>query len=228
MIKAGGCELLMNENKNGDILIHHVYFGDSGRPSFNDRFALMIKECMLLNIGAEFGIGGLFNVAREEVQREIYAQWEEFSPALASAMESLQKHQHHVLHAAIIAKAPTHVICDIISRFQFTILEIDHLARYPIEVAFQTNLGWSEGLQLIVEATAREQLHPSIIYSAARHGLKWTYQMNKLLLAETNKDETINGNDSSTGLRLFMVAAMGDCHDLSSIYGIMKLSPEIL
>ena len=45
-------------------------------------------------------------------------------------------------------------------------------------------------------------------------------------LVEANVDEILNGHDSSTGLRAFMVAAMGDYHDLSGIYGIMRMSPE--
>ena len=45
-------------------------------------------------------------------------------------------------------------------------------------------------------------------------------------LAEANVDEILNGCDTSTGLRVFMVAAMGDHHDLSGIYGMMRMSPQ--
>ena len=44
---------------------------------------------------------------------------------------------------------------------------------------------------------------------------------------EANTDEVMDGYDSFTGLHLFMVAAMGSCHDLSAIYGMMKMSPEM-
>ena len=45
-------------------------------------------------------------------------------------------------------------------------------------------------------------------------------------LAEANVDEICNGYGSSTGLRVFMVAAVGDYHDLSGIYSMMRMSPE--
>ena len=43
---------------------------------------------------------------------------------------------------------------------------------------------------------------------------------------EADVDEIMNGHDSLTGLRLFMVAAMGEYNDLSSIYAMMKMNPE--
>ena len=46
-------------------------------------------------------------------------------------------------------------------------------------------------------------------------------------LAEANVYEIANGYDGLTGLRLFMIAAMDNRHDLSAIYGMMKMSPEI-
>ena len=37
----------------------------------------------------------------------------------------------------------------------------------------------------------------------------------------------MNRYDDSTGLRtMFMIAAMGDNNDLSSVYGMMKMGPE--
>ena len=46
-------------------------------------------------------------------------------------------------------------------------------------------------------------------------------------LAEANVDEIVNGHDALTGLQLFMIAAMGDYYDLSAIYGMMKMKPEM-
>ena len=45
-------------------------------------------------------------------------------------------------------------------------------------------------------------------------------------LAEANVDVVMNGNCVLTGLRLFMVAAMDNCHDLSGVYGLMRMGPE--
>ena len=128
----------------------------------------------MANVGGEFGIGGLFNVARQEVQHYIYGRWKEFLPALKSTMKLLQDHQPPLLHAAIIAKALIHIICEIIILFENSILNTDRMGRYPIEIAFQNRLDWSEGLEQIVEAAAglAHRQHSRIIKPAAQYGLK--------------------------------------------------------
>ena len=233
LIAVGGRELLMCEDANGDNALHYGYFYCHSCHSHNGSFTLMIKEFLIkeyimANIGGEFGIGGLFHVARQEVQGIIYEKWqEEISPALESVIESLQGYQPPILHAAIIAKAPSHVICDIIDRFEYSILKVDSLNRFPIEVAFQESLAWHDGSEQIVEATAiAQQQHTSVIQLTAQYGLKWKCQMKEL--AEANGDEVMNRYDSSTGLRLFMIAAMGNNNDLSSVYGMMKMGPEAI
>ena len=130
-----------------------------------------------------------------------------------------------ILHAAILAKAPLHVIQDIVNRFDYTLLKVDSLNRIPIEIAIDKCLGWSEGMQDIVEATTLVQQQRSSIYVAAKYGLRWSNGMKEL--AEENVDEIMNGNDSSTGLRLFMYAAMSSSRcDLSVIYGMMRMGPD--
>ena len=105
-------------------------------------------------------------------------------------------------------------------------MKVDSLGRYPIEVALEEGLEYSKGLKEVVEATAMaRQQQPRIIHSAAQYGLKWRYHMKEL--AEAYTDEIVNGCDGLTGLHLFMVAAMGECYDLSAIYGMMKMSPML-
>ena len=228
LIRLGGRELLMMKNTYGDIALHTAYFSKYWNLSvaqFSTKFTLLVKEYISTNIGGEFGIGGLFNVARQEVQERIYEKWDEILPVLESITESLQEWQTPFLHAAIITRAPSRIIQDIITQLEYSVLNTDSLNRYPIQVAFEECLGWSEGLQEIIEATAAAQQQDSSIYTAAKYGLKWRHHMKKL--AEANVNEMmINGYDGLTGLHLFMVAAMGDCHDLSAIYGIMRMSPD--
>ena len=65
----------------------------------------------------------------------------------------------------------------------------------------------------------------SLLHLAIKNGLKWSIATN---LVESNVDYAVYGHDCSTGLRLFMIAAMGDNYfsDLSSIYGLMRMSPS--
>ena len=228
LIEVGGKDLLVEKNKDGDIALHYGYFSDrfsSNNDHFSDAFAFIIKQCILANIGGEFGIGGLFGCARQEVQNMIYEKWEQLSPALESTMMSLEEEQRPpILHAALLADASLHIIRDIINRFGCSVLKVDSLNRIPIEIAIDKCLSLVKGMQEIVNAMALEQHQSSSIYVVAKYGLKWSNHMKEL--AETSVDEIVNGFDCLTGLRLFMVAAMGDKCDLSTIYGVMKMSPE--
>merc|ERR1712130_224335 len=195
--------------------------GGLRRVILDDVFGLLLKECILGGIGGEFGIGGLFTT-QTEVQNKIYQEWDQLSPYLNSVIQSLEdQHWPLILHAAIIAKAPLIIIQNIINQCPYSILKTDSLDRYPIVVAMEESLEWSEGLQQIVEATAIAlQQYPSI-YTAAQYGLKWTHHMNEL--AKTSSEEVMDGHDRLTGLRLFMVAAMGKYHDLNGTYSMMRM-----
>ena len=65
-----------------------------------------------------------------------------------------------------------------------------------------------------------------VIYVAAQYGLKWNNNGMMRELTESNREEVVYGIDEATSLRLFMLAAMGNCSDLSTIYGMMRLSPQ--
>ena len=167
------------------------------------------------------------SVRRQDKQQEkIYDRhWKNLLPILESVVDSLPEHQRPpILHAAILANAPLRIIKDIINCFEFSILQTDSLKRIPLVVALEEGLEWDEGLQLVLEATSVAQKQ-CIIFTAAQYGLKWINDMKEL--AETNAAEVMSGCDSLTGLRLFMVAAMGDNHDLSAIYGMMRMSPPV-
>ena len=214
LLEMGGRELLNMEN---------TWFYSEflcSQYNHNDISILYVRECILADVGGEFGIGGLFN--NVDSAREI---WREVLPILESVVDSLQEHQKPpILHAAILAKAPLHIIKDIINHFEFSILQTDSLIRCPLVIALEEGLEWNKGLQQIIRATAIAQHQHNSIYTAAQYGLKWTSHMKEL--AEGNGDEMMNGYDSLTGLRVFMMAALGDYLDLSSIYGMMRMSPD--
>ena len=237
LIEVGGRDMLTHEDDYGRTALHHGYFLSGYQQStllYDDAFAFLVKESILADVGQEFGIGGLFNVADEDVQKIIHDRWENLSPALISAFESLDEQQRPpILHAAIHARAPPHVFDGIISDFEYSVLKTDSSGLYPIVVAIWNTLGWdegclgwNEGLQKVVEATAVAQQQTKSIYTAAQYGLQWTNHMKEL--AEENADEVINGRDDLTGLPLFIIAAMGKYYDLSSIYGIVRMSPETI
>ena len=134
---------------------------------------------------------------------------------MKSAIESLpDQQQPPIFHPAILSRAPLHAIHNIVNQFEYSTLKRDSLDRYPIEAALELGINWNEGFPQIVEATVSaivQQQHPRILYSAAQYRLKWGQHMKEL--AEADVVEVMNGYDSLTGLRLFMVAAVGKNHD---------------
>ena len=215
----------MEKNNDGDTVLHKI-FRHTNLPS---SFDLILKESLQANIGGEFGLGGLFHTAREDIQSKIIDRWEEFLPDLQTVITELEQMQTEppILHAAILANAPLRIITSIIENFHFSILKQDSLNRLPIQVAVLVDLEWNSGMREIIEATAARQHQPSI-YVAARYGLKWNNGMSEL--AKSNANEVLDGIDDITGLRLFMLAAAGDVGgwsiDLSSVYGMMRMSPN--
>lgn len=206
----------------------------------------MIKEGLLTELGGEFGITGLFSCNDEEnnlspsqynsacgMQEKIYSKWENYiAPSLESVIVSLEHKKVLILHATIMVKALQHAINDTINRFD-CILSKDSLGRYPIHVAVEIDLGedneiMKQVMSIILEATAAAQQRP-VIYVATEYGLKWNICVKELV--ESNIEEVVDSYDGLTGLRLFMLAAMGSkeggCCDLNSIYGLMRMSPEI-
>ena len=234
LIEIGGRELLMANDRNEQSALH-IFFTKRNSPGLLSQFSnnhfeqniitftSLLKECIIAGIGGESGIGGLFNVTSQLVQHRIYEKWDQLLPVLVSITELLQEHQTPILHAAIIAKAPSRILQSIINHFEYAILTTDSSNRYPIQAAVEGGLVWSNGLQEIIEATALAQQQYPSIYTAAQYGLKWSHHMKELV--EANVNEMMSGCDRLTGLHLFMIAAMGDCHDLSAIFGMMRMNP---
>merc|ERR1712038_5455 len=92
------------------------------------------------------------------------------------------------------------------------------------ELVMKTNNdGDTAPLEAIVAASQHQS---SIFYNLAKEGLTWGNHMKEL--TEAHIEEIVNGCERSLGLRTFMVAAMGEENDLSSIYGMMSMSPEMI
>ena len=229
LINIGG-QAIVNERNNDGLHALHCFYTHRHHEehiTFGDAFMLILQAGITAEIGGEFGIGGLFNVLPsndDEVQKKVYDEWENLASSLEKVVATPQWRQSPLLHAAIVAKAPRHVIIDITNRFQCVLMK-DSLNRYPIDVAVQQGLEWNGGMQELMEATASAQQRP-IIFLAAQYGLKWRNHMSEIVDSHL-KEEMKKDIDEVTGLHLFMLAAMGNNSDLSSIYGIMRKCPYL-
>ena len=229
LIEFVGKELLLKKNHYGNYALFSFYvryrfYGEiEEQTTFaRDTFIFVIQEYIEEQVGGEFAIGGLFNSARDDVQNYIYGKWEKYSPSLQRAISELQS-TPPLLHAAIIAKAPRRIIANITDCFDCIHIR-DSLGRNPIDVAVEEDLEWNKGMQDVIEAmAAKEQC--STTHITAKYGLPWKICMRHQLI-NSNTEEVINGTDRTTGLCLFMLAAMGDKSDLSVIYYMMKMNPN--
>ena len=241
IVEIGGRDLITTKC-NHKTPLTYGYFDRFSCSQFDDRFEFIMKESILAQVGGEFGIGGLFNIAvsygeewtlrdffapysQDEwnLQNRIVQRWKEFAPVLETIFASLEQ-QPPILHAAIIFRVPHHIITDIIQRFDCLWIK-DSLNRNAIDVAVEEGLGWDDEIKNMIE-TAAAARPCSFIYEASRHGLKWRSHMQEVV--NSNLIEAVSGHDALTGLRMFMLAATGDgSSDLSSIYGMMRMSPEI-
>ena len=132
-----------------------------------------------------------------------------------------------ILHAAIIAKAPSNIIQDIIKYFPQSVTFQDSKGRYGIDVAVKEGLKWDDGLKLIVEQLANQQ-GQTVMNVASYYGVEWDDGMEQVV--EENQEQ-IGVMDDVTNLYPLMLAAVGhttrNC-DLSTVYNLIKRSSHLV
>lgn len=224
LIEVGGSELLQCQDSDGWTALLSPYCSSRccyTKP-FGTMFQYMFREYMEANIGGEFSIGGLFNNSSSQSnQDKIFSRWDEWFPLI---IESLLERHQNILHAAILARAPIRIIHDICTVLD-CILTQDSKGRYPIDVAAELGLTWNEGMGILVEQMAQKQ-NTSLLYVGAKYGVKWDDKMKDI--AKSNINEVETGYDSMTGLSAFMLAAAGECSDLSTVYSLIRVFPSNL
>jgi ankyrin repeat protein len=225
LIDIGGRELLIATHDTERTAIRTLLNSHQSTNIINKASSLISSGIIQDQVGGEFGIGGLFNFVSEEGQQSIFEHWNNtILPALEmnAALISTQP----ILQAAIIARAPLHIIQDIVSRFA-CIATQDIRGRYPIDVAIAEGLRWGDGMEDIVRAHTEASIVDwqgqarLMINVAALHGLKWE---NGMEAVSVESREEVGNADALTGLFPFMLAAAGQSSDLSSIYELMLQS----
>ena len=200
----------------------------------------LIEEGIRHNLGGEFGIGGLFNSCKDEDGKVYYDHpmqvklykfvWNRsILPLFHDDDETLIAilNEQPILHAAIIAKAPSNILRDIIDIFPQSLSFQDSCGRYAIDVAFGEGLKWGDGLKKIVADFASQQRR-TILSVGSHYGLKWGDGMEELVEAN---HEQIGIMDEKTNLYPFMLAAVGDTStsfDLTVVFNLLKKRPDVI
>merc|ERR1719242_1307637 len=122
-------------------------------------------------------------------------------------MTEPHNHQLPILQALIVHKAPKIIIESTIDSFPHSINTQDSFGKLPIDVAVCHGFAWDGGLQDIVDAFASSQQRTTL-HVCAKHGVQWENGTKEML--EGNALDVVERMDDSTGLYLFMTAALGD------------------
>jgi hypothetical protein len=245
VLDVGERELFMIRSRYNSNALHWAC--SSPKPSSVNIVRVLIEKGVEINIGGEFGIGGLFNnslledigsefgiggLFNSSSQPYLYERWnKKIAPALSHESMQVVLANKPILHAAIIGKAPINIIQDIINIFPNSIYVQDSKKRSPLDVAMEEGLQWGDGLNIIVEATATQQ-ECTMLDVAAKIGLPWDK-----VTQHTVKDENVDNvghRDDNTDFYPFMTAAVNDNEigmkecDLESIFSLMKMRPDLV
>jgi hypothetical protein len=229
LIDEGGRELVVSRNRHDETALRIACRVSD--PLAVDIIRVLVERGIKLNIRGEFGIGGIFN-NRQYDQQWIYKTWNgKIAPALSHETMQVLLANKPILHAAIMDKAPIHVIQDIITMFPNSVGFQDCYKRSPLMLAMEEGLQWMNGLNLIVEMTAIQQ-RCTMLDVATKNGLPWDYGI-QYTVRDENVDD-VGCMDNKTGFYPFMAAAIMDIEnemkecDLESIFNLMKMRPDLV
>lgn len=236
LIDVGGKDLLCCENplgpEYGNLFLHFfIATAFCCCKESQDKFVMLILKGIEHGIGGEFSIGGLLNTAPDNIQEHVFDCW--IGRVDRCLKKVLEKHEKlPILHAAIMAKAPRHVIRNLIESHEDVISIQDSKGRYPIDVAVEEGQPWNNGLKEVLSATMKtpNNFGRSLINVAALHGVHWANGLNQIVSLETNIKESnrIAHLDLQTNLYPFMLAAAGPNYDLSAIFELTRRNPDLL
>ncbi len=210
-----------------------MVLGKGSAGKITERAVPLICQGINRKIGGEFGVGGLFDSASDELRVAIYKKWNRIVlPALVRVVEKFGTGRLPnldnscglpILHSFLMNKAPRYIVQDIIEYLGSTFSR-DSTGRQSIDVAIECGYNWGNGAKEIVDAFVLVQRR-SVVHICAEHGLKWESGMRNVLEDDIKKVEE---QDKSSGLHSFMLAAMGSTHDVGSIFQLIKTRPDLV
>lgn len=128
-----------------------------------------------------------------------------------------------------IGFATKDALIDIIDHFDGCIWIKDGNGQLPIEVANQKNLGWNEGIKILLDATvASDKYKRSSLVIACTYGLKWRNGLSVVFEEEkSDAKRELQMTDTTSGLFPALLLASHVDSDLQGIYELVKSEPSI-
>ena len=245
LLDFGGEELVSAMNSKSAIPLHSWLLGmehivetgedeTSTTETVDEVLMLLMEQGIKYNVCGQYSIGGLF-IARtncadgymtlrhhHKLQSIIHKHW---NTTIVPVVEKVMEHHPNqpILHCAIYAKAPAQIIRDIINRFD-CIMSVDSFGQHPIRIAIQEELQWDDGMDEIIQALVKRK-GGEALYIGAKNGLQWDNGM-KQIVDHVALSGVLNHQEEKTKLFSFMLAASALNYDLTSIYELMRCTPQ--
>jgi len=243
MIEVGGHELISTKDNSLMLPIHCCvgYGGDDNdlysvevEPTMRTKiqiFRYILQEGIRLNVGGEFGIGGLFvrygkygrlghKMLTTLERLDLMFEWE----TIASYIEDIVRGTP-ILQAAIKSNSSVQTLRFIINHFSWSISREDSRGLLPIEFAIQHGLDWDNGVKDIFWAVVASLIPEyTPIHIGALVGLNWEIGMEILL--DGNESE-LDKIEPSTQLYPFAYVASINS-DLTSVYEMLRRRPDVM
>ena len=105
----------------------------------------------------------------------------------------------------------------------------DENGRLPIEVANQKNLGWNEGMKILLDATvASDKYNRSPLVIACKYGLKCRNGLSVVFKEEkSDARRELQMTETTSGLFPALLLASRVESDVQGIYELVKCDPSI-
>ena len=94
-----------------------------------------------------------------------------------------------------------------------------------LEVAVEVKLKWEDGPKVLLEAIKMHE-EKNVVIVAARSGITWSYCMEEIV---REYPQELTKRDEHSGLYPFMVvAAAGSKADITTLFNILRLHPQLV
>ena len=231
---------VLSRNNNNWINLEEEHFeGKRLEKRINRLFSLMTQG-VEFHIGGQFGLGGLFRtndergenheiteVAVSKLQNQLVFDpynWSYIVLPTLKRFNELHEQTSLILHTMILNAAPDYVVEDVIKSFDFCLITRDSRYRTVLHLSIDTKVEWNVHLRTILKHTATK-LQTSMWRLALIHGLEWENGMSRLTEQHTSK---VSKTDLMSNLYPFMLSASGERYDLSTIFKLIRLKPELV
>jgi hypothetical protein len=138
-------------------------------------------------------------------------------------------HEIPLLQAALRSKVSSGRLAEIIKRFESCVFVLDRHGRTPLHVAVESDRDCFEDLKLILElnpdaASIRDKNGRLPLHIALeKNNFEWSFGIKQIIDANKSAVEEV---DVHNGMYPFMMAAAIPCHEIDSMYNLLRHSPH--